>query len=192
MNSFSALTGGTGRAGLPESECKGSNFRANRQILRRIFSGGNSDKDTEFFPEERNRTHGQPRTAGSNSPALTARGRDTAGGKPRQGTAATVPHTQGRHRGTPLSPRHGAADIPPHPQEWQRRTQGPAHRLRRPCARTATLLRKKAHAFAHKRELPCARTPAPLRKNTDGSGQRQKRPRDKSARTQTMIRKNAG
>ena len=44
MNSFSALTGGTGRAGLPESECKGSNFRANRQILRRIFSGANSCK----------------------------------------------------------------------------------------------------------------------------------------------------
>ena len=59
-------------------------------------------------------------------------GRKAAAGHSRHG-----PHTQGRHR----------------------RTQWPAHRLRRPCARTATLLRINRNFLAQERQPPCAKTP---------------------------------
>ena len=154
------------------------NTTETRPLRHRIFSGG-TEQDARTAP------HG-----GEQFPCAHRTGPRHGGRKAAPGHSRHGPHTQGRHRGTPLSPRHGAADIPPHPQEWQRITQGPAHRLRRPCARTATLLRKDAHAFAHKRELPCARKPASLRINTDGNGLRQKRPRESRENIRTMTRTN--
>ena len=135
------------------------NTAGTEPLRHRIFSGG-EQQDARTAP------HG-----GEQSPCAHRTGPQHGGRKATAGHSRHGPHTQGRHRGTPLSLRHGAAGIPRTRKNGSAgrkglRTdsgglaQGPPHS----CARTETFLRKNAGPLAHKHQRQRTETEKAARK----------------------------